>query len=202
MRIIAGDHRGRRLTAPKGMATRPTTDRVRESLMSMIHSARDGFDDAVVLDAFAGSGALGLEVLSRGARRCVFCELDRNALAALESNISALGVADATRVLKGDVLKRPPQTMGPYDLVFFDPPYALDPGEVLRLLDTLRKAGALTDDVLISYEHGSASDERLDVLLETSPFRSQGRRRWRDTSIDFLCLDEGVHDGAAAKDDR
>ncbi len=85
VRIIAGEHRGRRLEAPKGDGTRPTIDRVRESLMSALASARGGFDDAVVLDAFAGSGALGLEALSRGAACACFCEKDASAASALAS---------------------------------------------------------------------------------------------------------------------
>ena len=87
MRIIAGEYRGRRLEAPKGQGTRPTTDRVRESLMSAIHSARGGFEDARVLDAFAGSGALACEALSRGAASAVLCERDRDAAATIERNL-------------------------------------------------------------------------------------------------------------------
>ena len=125
--------------------------------MSMVSSARGGFEEAVVLDAFAGSGALGLEALSRGAERAVFCEMDRNAL-------------------------------GPYNLVFLDPPYALAPEDVLAFLETLREAGALTPDVLVSYEHSTKTDAALDALLESSPWQSTTRRHWKDTSIDFLAL--------------
>lgn len=191
MRIIAGDHRGRRLVAPKGMGTRPTTDRVRESLMSMVSSARGGFDGAVVLDAFAGSGALGLEALSRGAERCVFCEMDRNALSALSANIAALSAEGSARVVRGDVLKRPPCSFGPFNLVFLDPPYALGPQAVLGLLEALRQAGALDGDVLVSYEHGTASDGPLDACLEGTVWERVNRRHWKDTSIDFLTLDSG-----------
>ena len=90
MRIIAGEFRGRKLDAPKGDGTRPTTDRVRESLMSALVSLRDGLDGAVVLDAFAGSGALSLEALSRGADTAVLCERDRDAAAVIERNITTL----------------------------------------------------------------------------------------------------------------
>ena len=92
MWIIAGEFRGRTLKAPKGEGTRPTTDRVREAMMSTVHSARGGFDDAVVLDAFAGSGALGLEALSRGARSVQFCERGGEALRALNANVRLLGL--------------------------------------------------------------------------------------------------------------
>lgn len=189
MRIIAGAHRGRPLKAPKGTGTRPTTDRVRESLMSMVSSARGGFEEAVVLDAFAGSGALGLEALSRGAERAVFCEMDRNALGPLADNIAALGYdGRAAALAKGDVLKRPPVACGPYNLVFLDPPYALAPEDVLAFLETLREAGVLTPDVLVSYEHSTKTDAALDALLESSPWQSTTRRHWKDTSIDFLAL--------------
>lgn len=189
MRIIAGAHRGRPLRAPKGSGTRPTTDRVRESLMSIIASARGGFEGAQVLDAFGGSGALGLEALSRGAGRAVFCEMDRGALAALEANIAALGYSRSEAcVAKGDVLKRPPVARGPFDLVFLDPPYALAPEDVLRLLEGLRAGGALAQDVLVSYEHDKAVEGPLDALLAKGPWRSLTRRRWGDTSIDLLEL--------------
>ena len=91
MRIIAGEHRGRVLKAPKGDGTRPTTDRVRESLMSMLASARGGFEGAVVLDAFAGSGALALEALSRGADRACLVERDGAAAKVVEANARLLG---------------------------------------------------------------------------------------------------------------
>ena len=105
MRIIAGEFRGRTLKAPKGEGTRPTTDRVREAMMSTVHSARGGFDDAVVLDAFAGSGALGLEALSRGARSVQFCERGGEALRALNANVRLLGLdARRARVRKGCLL--------------------------------------------------------------------------------------------------
>ena len=102
MRIIAGEFRGRKLDAPRGDGTRPTTDRVRESLMSALVSLRDGLDGAVVLDAFAGSGALSLEALSRGADTAVLCERDRDAAAVIERNISALRLGrDRARLVRG-----------------------------------------------------------------------------------------------------
>ncbi|MAC11937.1 MAG: 16S rRNA (guanine(966)-N(2))-methyltransferase RsmD, partial [Sphingorhabdus sp.] len=91
MRIISGQYRGRKLAAPKGDATRPTADRTREALFSMLTSRLGSFDDLAVLDLFSGSGALGLEALSRGAASCLFVEQDRAALDALKANIAALG---------------------------------------------------------------------------------------------------------------
>ena len=112
MRIIAGEYRGRVLKAPKGEGTRPTTDRVREAMMSVVNSARDGFDDAVVLDAFAGSGALGLEALSRGARCVQFCERAGEALKALNANVAALGLDAAARACARATCSRTCRTRG------------------------------------------------------------------------------------------
>jgi 16S rRNA (guanine966-N2)-methyltransferase len=121
MRIIAGEWRGRRLTAPAGATTRPTADRARETLFSMLTSRMGGFSGLRVADLFAGSGALGLEALSRGAAHCIFVERDRAALAVLRDNIAALGAVDT------DVRAQAVETLGPFqaplDLVMMDPPY-------------------------------------------------------------------------------
>lgn len=189
MRIIAGEFRGRRLEAPKGQGTRPTTDRVRESLMSAIHSARGGFDGAVVLDAFAGSGALSLEALSRGAASAVLCERDREAASVIERNVRALGLArDAARLVRGDVLKRPPMSAPghPFDLVFLDPPYALASAEVFALLARLGDAGSLASDVIVSYEHDGADDAAVEALSAEAGWAVTSHRRFGDTAIDLL----------------
>jgi 16S rRNA (guanine966-N2)-methyltransferase len=119
MRIIAGQWRGRPLVSPKGQATRPTADRVREALFSMLTSRLGSFEGLQVADLFAGSGALGLEALSRGAARCVFVENDRDAVEAIRANIAALGAS-------GEVLARSAEHAAlPHevDLAFLDPPY-------------------------------------------------------------------------------
>ena len=119
MRIIAGRWRGRPLIAPQGQATRPTADRVREALFSMLASRLGSFEGLEVADLFAGSGALGLEALSRGAAHCVFVENDRSAVEAIRANIAAL---DAP----GEVLARGAEHVPlarPVDLAFLDPPY-------------------------------------------------------------------------------
>lgn len=188
MRIIAGEFRGRKLDAPRGDGTRPTTDRVRESLMSALVSLRDGLDGAVVLDAFAGSGALGLEVLSRGADVAVFCERDRDAAAVVERNIAALRLArDKARLMRTDVLKRGAVAPGrPFDLVFFDPPYATDPAEVFGLVARLDAAGALAGDVIVSYEHDAADDDAVADRAAAAGFEIASRRHFGDTSLDLL----------------
>ena len=118
MRIIAGQWRGRPIAAPPGSATRPTADRVREALFSMLASRLGSFEGLQVADLFAGSGALGLEALSRGAAHCVFVENDRRAVEAIRANLAALGAS-------GEVLPRGAEhaALPPVDLAFLDPPY-------------------------------------------------------------------------------
>lgn len=122
MRVIAGELRGRRLVAPPGTTTRPTSDRVREATFNALTSM-GAIEDATVLDGFAGSGALGIEALSRGAAHCTFVERDRQALLTLRGNLEALKLgADRATVVGADVLTR----TGAYDLALLDPPYAFD----------------------------------------------------------------------------
>ncbi len=129
MRIIAGKHRGRALAAPEGGSVRPTSDRAREALFDILAHGRFAdrpvFEEARVLDAFAGTGAFGLEALSRGAAQASFIEKDRTALAALRANIAALGEEQHAAVLPGDAL-HPPKAGAPAALAFLDPPYAED----------------------------------------------------------------------------
>lgn len=188
MRIIAGEYRGRRLEAPKGQGTRPTTDRVRESLMSAIHSARGGFEDARVLDAFAGSGALACEALSRGAASAVICERDRDAAATIERNLRTLGLSRETaRLVRGDVMRRPPAAPGaPFDLVFLDPPYATAPSDVFALIGRLDDTGSLAPDAIVSYEHDAADDAAVEALAAEAGWAVASHRRFGDTAIDLL----------------
>ena len=188
MRISAGEYRGRRLEAPKGQGTRPTTDRVRESLMSAIHSARGGFEDARVLDAFAGSGALACEALSRGAASAVLCERDRDAAATIERNLRTLGLSRETaRLVRGDVMRRPPAAPGaPFDLVFLDPPYATAPSDVFALIGRLYDTGSLAPDAIVSYEHDAADDAAVEALAAEAGWAVASHRRFGDTAIDLL----------------
>jgi 16S rRNA (guanine966-N2)-methyltransferase len=119
MRIIAGRWRGRPIVAPTGQATRPTSDRTREALFSMLTSRIGSFEGLAVADLFAGSGALGLEALSRGAAHCIFVETDRAAVDAIRRNLTALGAS-------GEIVTTPAEharLSGPLDLAFLDPPY-------------------------------------------------------------------------------
>lgn len=194
MRIIAGEHRGRRLEAPKGQGTRPTTDRVRESLMSALVSQRGTLEDAVVLDAFAGSGALGLEALSRGAARVVFCERDREAQGVIERNIATMKLAPSeARLVRTDVLKRGvPSDGARFDLVFLDPPYALEAAEVFGLLTRLVGHGQLADEVIVAYEHDESANETVDAAAAVAGFQIVSRRHFGDTTLDLmerLCME-------------
>ena len=129
MRIIAGEWRGRRLRSPPGLETRPTADRVRETLFSMLASRLGSFQDLRVADLFAGSGALGLEALSRGAAFACFVENDPKAAAAIRANAADLEALDRVQILGGSALALPKSE--PFDLLFADPPYAPGSGSAV-----------------------------------------------------------------------
>ncbi|MBE6465372.1 16S rRNA (guanine(966)-N(2))-methyltransferase RsmD [Denitrobacterium detoxificans] len=186
MRIIAGEFRGRPLRAPKGRTTRPTVDRVRESLMSTIMSARGTWEGAYVLDAFAGSGALGMEALSRGAEYACFCERDREALGCLAVN-TVMAEPQRTRIARVDIEKRlPPIPDSPFDLVFFDPPYAYGIEVVAGVLKRLDEADMLADDVLISYEHDASVDCSDAPEFVALQLHHLTRKKYGDTALDLF----------------
>jgi 16S rRNA (guanine966-N2)-methyltransferase len=170
MRIIAGTHRGQRLHTPKGLETRPTGDRVREAAFNLIGP----IDGATVLDLFAGSGAMGLEALSRGAERAVFVESDRAATRAIAQNLDKLGLRgtvlqqDAVRALQGEA-----QAGRRYDLVLVDPPYEMYPDLQPALARTLPRV--LADDGLLVVETDARAEPELPLALRTS--RKYGRAR-------------------------
>ncbi len=158
MRIVAGDWRGRRLTAPKGEATRPTGDRTRETLFSMLASRLGSFEGLSVLDLFAGSGALGLEALSRGAGSCLFVEQDAAAVDAIRANIAALDARARSTVQKGSVMALQP-AKAPHDLLLLDPPYHTGAGAVA--LDRLIRLGWVGPASWIALE--TAANEAVAV---------------------------------------
>lgn len=142
MRVVAGSLRGRSIVAPQGDATRPTTDRAREAMFNALDSL-GAIDDATVLDVYAGSGALGIEALSRGARHCTFVERDKWALDAIRSNVAKLGLADRTRVLAGDVLTSVVAQRN-VDLLLADPPYGFsDWDRFFTLVEPIVAEGAV-----------------------------------------------------------
>jgi 16S rRNA (guanine966-N2)-methyltransferase len=180
MRIVAGIWRGRALAAPAGQATRPTSDRVRQAMFDMLLHAPWGgravVEGAKVLDVFAGTGALGLEALSRGAASAVFMERDRAALGALQTNIAALRAVAQCRVLATDALA--PPRGEPHGLVFLDPPYGQ--GLVARSLTVLAASGWLARDALVMAEIGR--DEALELPGAMLADRAHGVARvsfWR-----------------------
>lgn len=158
MRVISGEWRGRKLLAPKGDATRPTADRTRETLFSMLTSRLGSFEGLVVADLFAGSGALGIEALSRGAATCLFAEQDRDALDVLRGNLSSLGAAARADVRAGSVLGFGPAPRA-YDLLMLDPPYGTGAASVA--LDKLHRLGWIGPDSWVSVETGHG--ESVDV---------------------------------------
>ncbi|RDI49084.1 16S rRNA (guanine(966)-N(2))-methyltransferase RsmD [Nocardia mexicana] len=178
-RIVAGVAGGRRLRVPPA-GTRPTSDRVREALFSMLAARRD-FDGARVLDLYAGSGALGLEALSRGASHALLVESDRKAAAVVRGNIADLGLPGAElRVgTVGSVLSSTPGT--PYDLVFSDPPYAVDGTAVVADLNALAANGWLREDALVIVERPTRSPE-----IDWPPvFSASKPRRYGETRIEL-----------------
>jgi 16S rRNA (guanine966-N2)-methyltransferase len=169
LRVVAGEYKGRRLKAPRGARTRPTADRVREALFSILGDV----SGARVLDLYAGSGALGIEALSRGAAAATFVDSDREAVAAIRANLETVG-ASGVEVLRRDVSRFLDRGSGPYDLVFADPPYDLGS----RLAEPLSEQlpAVLAENARIVTE----SDKR-DPLLLALPLVSE--RTYGDTRI-------------------
>jgi len=164
MRIVAGQFKGRPIQAPKTDATRPTSDRTRESLFNILAHAEwaPALDGARVLDLFAGSGALGLESLSRGAQFCLFVDTAHAARGAIRNNIEALGLFGVTRIHRRSAaaLGEKPAGLGArFDVAFLDPPY--HKGLVAPCLKTLRSEGWLVENALVIVE--TAADENIDL---------------------------------------
>ena len=167
MRVVAGEFRGRRLTAPESSSTRPTTDRVREAIFNALTSL-GVIDGALVADLYAGSGALGIEALSRGAEHCTFVESDRHALSAIHDNIATLGLTGRTRVMSGDVLAMIPRI--DCDLAFADPPY--------QFTDWPRLLGRLTAGFLVA--------EAAAEVAAAPGWEQQRVKRYGRTWVTFL----------------
>jgi 16S rRNA (guanine966-N2)-methyltransferase len=181
MRIVGGRHRGRTLAAPKSQAVRPTADRLRESLFNILtHAYGDPVTGARVLDLFAGTGALGLEALSRGAAFVLFVDDGAEARALIRQNVEALGAAGATRVFRRDATRlgeaHPNQ---PFSLAFLDPPYGRELGE--KALLSARAGGWLTKDALIVVEEAKEAS-----FAAPEGFEEIERRAYDDTEFVFL----------------
>ncbi|MCW3473321.1 16S rRNA (guanine(966)-N(2))-methyltransferase RsmD [Limobrevibacterium gyesilva] len=183
MRIVAGTWRGRLLTSPPGLGTRPTADRVRQALFDMLLHAPWGgralLEAARVLDAFAGTGALGLEALSRGAAHVTFMEREKAALGALRENIARCKATDQATVLATDATQPPPGKA--CSLIFLDPPYGQDLGP--RAVTALRRTGWLASDAIIVLETGR--EEAAPEIGELLASRSHGAAQvtvWRNAA--------------------
>lgn len=171
MRIIAGEWRGRKVVAPKGDATRPTADRTRETLFSMLASRLGSFDDLHVLDLFAGSGALGLEALSRGAAFATFVEQDKAALDSIRANIKTLDARDRTSINASSVMTLGP-AKAPVQLILADPPYETGAGGVA--LDRLLRLGWIDTQTWIAVE--TSAKETVEVKgLQVDATRKVGK---------------------------
>ncbi len=156
MHIVGGEWKGRAIESPDGRGVaRPTTERTREAIASMVLSAFAlDLSDVTVLDAFAGSGAIGLELLSRGAKSCTFVDRDRQMAARVRRNVQTLGASDRSHVLVGDAQKLVERGVAgaPFSLVVLDPPYAMEASWVAQLVERLFASGQLVPGAYVLYE--------------------------------------------------
>jgi 16S rRNA (guanine966-N2)-methyltransferase len=180
MRIVGGRLRGRALAAPKSHGIRPTADRLRESLFNILaHAYDDPVTGARVLDLFAGTGALGLEAVSRGAQFALFVDDGAQARALLRQNVEALGLAAITRIFRRDATKLgAAHPLAPFSLVFLDPPYGKGLAE--KALTSAREGGWLTADALVVVEEMAATFTTPDGFDEVE------RRGYDGTEFVFL----------------
>jgi len=182
IRVVAGTFRGRRLAAPGGTATRPTSDRVREAIFNVLAHGmfENGLAGSRVLDVFAGTGALGLEAMSRGAAYALFMEHDVEARALIRENVEALELTGHTKIYRRDAVNPGPVgTMQPFDLVFLDPPYSKGLGE--KSLIALHEGQWLADNALAILEEKAG----IDIEIPDG-FKVQDHRTWGDTQVHFL----------------
>jgi len=165
MRIVAGEWRGRSIVAPPGETTRPTADRTRETLFNMLASRLGSFEGLSVADLFAGSGALGLEALSRGCASCLFVEEDKRAVDAIRTNIAKLDAGQRASVQQASVLRLGPAKV-PHDLILLDPPYETGAGAVA--IERLMRLGWIGPATWISLEVSAKEVPKLkDVEIES-----------------------------------
>ena len=186
MRVIAGTAGGRKLEAPKGMHTRPTPDRVREALFSILY---DRATDARVLDLFAGTGALGIEALSRGAARAVFVEQDLPTASLVRKNVQAVGFGDRAKLLALPAARAIAELArggDTFDLVFLDPPY--DDGLLGPTMALLAASPIIATDAMVVCEHRSS-----DAPPEAPPtFALEDTRRYGEVSMSFYVCVKGA----------
>ncbi|UFS70487.1 16S rRNA (guanine(966)-N(2))-methyltransferase RsmD [Geomonas sp. RF6] len=185
MRIIAGVARGQKLNAPKGMRVRPTADRVKEALFSIIASRLGSFEGLRVLDIFAGTGNLGIEALSRGAGYALFIDSHRDSVTVLKQNLQQVKLAEKAKVLAQDAvaaLRAASVTEAPFDLVLLDPPYRQ--GHAERVLEVLGASPLVSEETLVVAEF--AKGETIPVSF--GRLQEIDRRNYGDTVLSFLVL--------------
>lgn len=198
MRVIAGRAGGLRIRAPQGDATRPTPDRVREALFS---SLAPRLRKAAVLDLWAGSGALGIEALSRGAESATFVESARPALEAIRDNLTSTGLSGGGHVIAGDVATfcaRP--RGGPFDVVLCDAPYGTPTAAITGMLTDLEAAGGLTGDCVVVIERERRDRSLRDLALP--PFLAESRRRTYGDVVLVVCERTDPADDAGSTRDQ
>jgi 16S rRNA (guanine966-N2)-methyltransferase len=181
MRIIAGEHKGRAIVAPGGQGTRPTADRTRQALFNVLEHAPWGRSlvGARAADLFAGSGALGLEALSRGADLCLFADHDAAARAVIARNVAALKLEARCEIKAWDATRLAPRAGSPFDLVFLDPPYGK--GLVPPTLTALRAGGWLAAGALVVVETGAG-----EMARDADGFEALDARMWGAATVTFL----------------
>jgi 16S rRNA (guanine966-N2)-methyltransferase len=181
MRVVGGSLRGRALAAPKSQSIRPTADRLREALFNiLVHAYDNPLGGARVLDLFAGTGALGIEALSRGAAFALFVDDGAEARALIRANVEALGLGGTTRIFRRDATGLgPAHPLAPFSLVFLDPPYGKGLAE--KALASARAGGWLAPDALIVVEESAQA-----AFTPPDGFRELERRRYDDTEVIFL----------------
>lgn len=182
MRVIAGKARSIPLVTPKGMDTRPTTDRIKETLFNMIQTEIPG---CVFLDLFAGSGGIGIEALSRGASECVFIDQNRNAISCIQENLKKTRLADQSQVLNMDAMMALKHLNGKksFDCIFIDPPYQSEPEE--HILSYLAESSLIHEDTLIIIE---AALNREFSFVEDLPFQIVRDKRYKTNRHLFVQL--------------
>jgi 16S rRNA (guanine966-N2)-methyltransferase len=180
LRIIGGELKGRKLVTVPGMQTRPTADRVRESIFNIL---RDRVRDALVLDLFAGTGAMGIEALSRGAESVLFADNDKTALTALEKNIKVCSLESRAKIIKWNILKNLniissfPQA---FNLVFIDPPY--NKNAIQPTLSNLDKSQCIENGACVAIEHSPQEP----ISEKGQRFKISDQRRYGKTLVSFL----------------
>jgi 16S rRNA (guanine966-N2)-methyltransferase len=183
-RIIAGFHGGRKLLAPPGAQTRPTSDRVREAFFSALDAMTD-LSEARFADLYAGSGAVGLEALSRGAAHSLLIESDPRAARTIRENIAALRVGNGAQLITGkvsQVVAAPPDG-DPYDVVFADPPYAVGDDEITELQQDLLTNGWLAEGAIVAIERSSRTAVRGAPLTWVEGLTAERHRKYGETTL-------------------